>query len=172
MVIIISGHQRPSVLLAPLLILGAALTLDFAKQVDDSLHEDDDRHESDSIIRARAAQQTVGQRVDRLLGHPGLAGARAGAHEGRLCRVRAGGAVGRWHEIELDEIEHVLDLPLRWNGAAVVLRIRRGRDVQRLVLDAQIVTGDRVLDEGLAHHNVLEVVGTGSFVLSESGALW
>ena len=79
--------------------------------------------------------------------------------------MRAGGAVGRWHEIELDEIEHVLDLPLSWDGAAVILRIRRGRDVQRLVLDAQIVTSDRILDEGLTHNDVLEVVSSGAFVL-------
>ena len=65
-----------------------------AQQIDDALHEDNDRHEPDAITHARAAQQPVGERVHRLLGHPGLAGARPGAHEHRLRRMRAVRAVG------------------------------------------------------------------------------
>jgi hypothetical protein len=51
------------------------------------------------------------------------------------------------------------------SGHQSYLRIRRGRDVQRLVLDAQVVASDCILDKGLTHNDVFEVVGTGAFVL-------
>ena len=51
------------------------------------LHEDNNRHEPDAVVGARATQELVGEGEDRLLGHPGLTGARARPHEDRLLRV-------------------------------------------------------------------------------------
>ena len=90
------------------LVRGGSLT----QQVDDALHEDDNRHEPDAVVGARAAQQTIGEREDRLLRHPRLAGARPGAHEHRQCRVQPHVAVGRGLEQKRHKVTHVAHIPL------------------------------------------------------------